>query len=77
MDTLLERINALAHKEKDKGLNQEEKAEQKKLREAYLKGFREQFRNTLLNTKVVDPKGQDVTPQKLKDAKKKRQENKN
>lgn len=77
MDTLLERINALARKEKDKGLNQEEKAEQKKLREAYLKSFREQFRNTLLNTKVVDPKGQDVTPQKLKDAKKKRQENKN
>lgn len=77
MDTLLERINALARKEKDEGLNKEEKAEQKKLRATYLKAFREQFRQTLLNTKVVDPKGQDVTPKKLKDAKKQRQQNKN
>lgn len=63
----IQRINELAHKEKSSGLTDEEKEEQQALRQAYLQDFRESFKNQLKNVKVVDPEGEDVTPQKLKD----------
>ncbi|AMB94230.1 DUF896 domain-containing protein [Aerococcus sanguinicola] len=72
MDELLPRINELAKKKKEGTLTKEEAAEQEKLRSQYLKQFRENFRSVLMNTKVVDPEGTDVTPQKLKDAQAKR-----
>lgn len=63
----LARINELAKKAKSIGLNDEEKAEQKLLREEYLQNIRGSFKNQLKTLKVIDPLGNDVTPQKLKD----------
>lgn len=69
MDELLKRINELAHEAKVRQLTDEEVAERDRLRKAYLKIFREGFRQQLLNTKVVDEEGNDITPEKLKRAK--------
>lgn len=69
MDKLLKRINELARKAKSaEGLTVEEKAEQKELRQEYLKRFRGTFNDILLNSTVYDPEGTDVTPEKLKQA---------
>ncbi|GEL76302.1 DUF896 domain-containing protein [Tenuibacillus multivorans] len=62
----LKRINELAKKSKNEGLTDKEKKEQKKLREEYLKAFRQSFKNQLHSLKVVDPEGTDVTPDTLK-----------
>lgn len=66
MKNLRKRINELANKSKTTGLDDLEKKEQEKLRKEYIKQFRSSFKNTLLNTKVVDSEGNDVTPKKLK-----------
>lgn len=63
----LDRINTLARKAKKDGLTKEEKTEQYELRQEYLKGVRQSFKNQLHSVKVVDPEGTDVTPKKLKD----------
>lgn len=68
----LKRISHLANKAKSKGLTTEEKKEQQSLREAYLKAFRSGFKEHLHTIKVVDPNGDDVTPEKLKRSKKDR-----
>lgn len=68
-NTHLDRINALARLAKERELTPEEKEEQKQLRAAYLEEFRQGFRQTLLETTVVDEEGNDVTPEKLKKAK--------
>jgi len=49
----LDRINALAHKKKTIGLSDAEAIEQKELREAYLKAFRNNFRKQLDNIDIV------------------------
>lgn len=52
---LIERINYLARKSKTiEGLTKEEIIEQRKLREEYLKIFRENFKKQLDNIEVVD-----------------------
>ena len=53
----IERINELAHLSKERTLTEEELAEQKALREEYIREFRAQFRATLENTVVQDPDG--------------------
>ncbi len=68
----LNRISELANKSKKKGLTKSEKEEQRKLREEYLSEFRGAFKNHLKSIKVVDPEGTDVTPEKLKQEKKRR-----
>ncbi|MDO5713381.1 MAG: DUF896 domain-containing protein [Tissierellia bacterium] len=74
MDKTLKRINELARLSKERELTEEEKAEQVELRKEYIKSFRAGFRNVLLNTKVVDEKGDDVTPEALKRAQKEHKE---
>ena len=69
-NNLLERINELANKSKNEGLTPEEVKEQKELREQYLELFRSQVEEQLSSIKVVDDKGKDVTPEKLKQLKK-------
>ncbi|MFD2638408.1 DUF896 domain-containing protein [Piscibacillus salipiscarius] len=68
-DERIKRINELANKSKTEGLTDQEKKEQKKLREEYLQAFRQSFKNQLKSVKVVDPEGTDVTPDKLKNEK--------
>ena len=70
MRELLERINQLANKEKVQTLSVEEKQEQQALRQDYLKMIRGQVLHTFSTMKVVDPLGQDVTPEKVYDLRK-------
>ncbi|WP_047985211.1 DUF896 domain-containing protein [Ornithinibacillus californiensis] len=64
----LDRINELAKKAKtNQGLTDEEKKEQKQLREEYLGNVRNSFKNQLKTMTVIDPAGNDVTPKKLRD----------
>lgn len=62
----LERINELSKKAKTEGLTAAEKEEQLRLRKEYLRLFRGSVNEILLNSTIVDPKGDDVTPEKLK-----------
>ena len=62
----LARINQLAKKAKETGLTEIEAKQQSKLRGEYLQGFRSSMFNTLKSVKVIDPEGNDVTPEKLK-----------
>ncbi|MFC5712007.1 DUF896 domain-containing protein [Thalassorhabdus alkalitolerans] len=64
------RINELAKRAKTTGLTETEEAEQQKLRNEYLAKFRSSFKSQLQSVKVVDEKGNDVTPAKLEEAKK-------
>lgn len=54
------RINELAKKAKTTGLTEEEKAEQAKLRQEYIAGFRESLISTLDNTYIIDKDGNKI-----------------
>jgi len=69
----LDRINELANKKREKGLTKEEKLEQQALRADYLSQIRGQVLHTFSGLTVLDPLGNDVTPDKLK---KEQEENK-
>ena len=56
----IKRINELYHKSKAEGLTDEEKAEQKKLREDYVAAITGNIRSQLENVKVVDEHGNEV-----------------
>lgn len=66
----INRINELAKKKKEGSLSEKEAAEQKHLRQEYLKAFRSGMRHHIEGMKVVDPEGTDVTPEKLKEIQK-------
>jgi uncharacterized protein YnzC (UPF0291/DUF896 family) len=70
MQDMIKRINELANKAKIEELNDAEKSEQASLRAQYLEKFRSGFNSQLMNLKVVDIDGNDVTPEKLKKAQK-------
>ena len=53
----LDRINELARKSKQEELSEEEKLEQKALRDEYIREFRASMRGILNNTTVVSPDG--------------------
>ena len=66
---LIDRINVLAKKKKEGTITPEELKEQDKLRKEYIKLFREGFKSQLKAIKVVDEKGNDITPLKIKQEK--------
>ena len=68
MHEILKRINELAAKRKKGGLTQTENAEIMNLRSQYIQEFRGSMEELLFNTNIVDPIGDDVTPEKLKRA---------
>ena len=53
----IDRINFLAKKSKTERLTEEEKIEQKALREEYIAGFRANLRGILDNTYIQNPDG--------------------
>ena len=62
----LDRINELAKKSKTEALTEEEKAEQKALREEYIRDFRASLRGILDNSVIERPDG---TRENVKDIK--------
>ena len=58
---MIARINELAHKAKAEGLTEEEKQEQKKLRDAYRAAFRRNLTEQLEHTYVMDENGNQRT----------------
>jgi uncharacterized protein YnzC (UPF0291/DUF896 family) len=66
MLTILNKINELSRKEKEIGLTEIEKTEQANLRKEYLQIFRGSIDSLLLNSTIIDPNGDNVTPEKLK-----------
>lgn len=70
----LNRINALANKAKTSELTAAEKTEQKKLRQEYLGNVRSSFTNQISSLTVIDPEGNDVTPDKVKQMQKQNQQ---
>lgn len=67
---VLNRINELANKQKEAGLTKTELHERKALREEYLQIIRGQINTTVTGLKILDPLGNDVTPEKLKEQQK-------
>lgn len=65
---LINRINELAAISKQRALTIEEENERKLLRNEYLKQFKAGLKQQLDGVKVVDAKGNDVTPKKKGDA---------
>jgi uncharacterized protein YnzC (UPF0291/DUF896 family) len=68
MKNILFRINELSKKERTSGLTIDEKQEQQMLRQNYTKTFHGSLDSILLNTKIVDLNGFNVTPVALQDA---------
>ncbi len=66
MKKILLRINELAKKQREEGLTNGEKVEQQVLREDYLRNIRGQVLDTFSGMKVLDPLGNDVTPEKVR-----------
>lgn len=64
----LDRINALARKAKNEGLNAAEEAERAALRRAYISRITGQVNNMMAVMTVVDENGNDVTPARLRQA---------
>ena len=57
MDERIQRINELYHKSKGPGLTEEEKQEQKKLREEYVASIRNNLQAQLENITIERPDG--------------------
>ncbi len=60
------RINELAKKQRAEGLNEEEKAEQAKLRKQYIEEYRQSLRATLDNVMIKEEDGS-IHPLKKKE----------
>ena len=53
----INRINVLYRKSKNEGLTEEEKVEQKNLRQEYIMAIRRNLRGTLNNVSILNPDG--------------------
>lgn len=62
----IDRINQLARKKKEQGLTQQEKTEQRLLREEFLADFRARFKAQLDNIEFVEDQGSDNAVEKGK-----------
>ncbi|ANA80512.1 hypothetical protein PVOR_04138 [Paenibacillus vortex V453] len=71
----LTRINQLAQKQREGTLTSAEKDEQQVLRQEYLLEIRGQVLSTFSGLSIVDPAGNDVTPEKLRDKQKQLKDN--
>ena len=71
-DELINRINELAHKQKKDGLTDNEKSEQKELRQQFLANFRESFKSQIEMIQIYDKNGKEVTPEKVKEVQRKK-----
>lgn len=56
-NTKIDRINALAHKQKSVGLTEEEKLEQAELRKEYIESIRASLRENLNNISIKEDDG--------------------
>lgn len=56
-NTKIDRINALAHKQKSVGLTEEEKIEQAELRKEYIESIRASLRANLNNISIQEADG--------------------
>ncbi|PFB28350.1 DUF896 family protein [Bacillus cereus] len=63
-------MNELAKKQQEEGLTKTELNERTELREEYLQIIRGQINTTVTGLKILDPLGNDVTPEKLKEQQK-------
>lgn len=66
MIPILDRINALAKKQRSEGLTLREMKEQQDLRKEYLQIIKGQVFTTISGLTILDAEGTDVTPEKLK-----------
>ena len=66
----INRINELSAKAKAGKLTEDEAKERTALRKEYLDTFRATMRDTIENVKIIDEAGNDVTPEKVRQAKK-------
>lgn len=66
MSKLIDEINRLARLSRERPLNAQERKRQAELRQKYLDNFRNRFKQQLAQIKVVDSKGNDITPRNAK-----------
>lgn len=71
-DKMIARINELYHKSKEKGLSEEEKAEQKKLRMEYVAAIRADMKATLDNVSIKEADGTIVSLKAVREKNEKR-----
>ena len=64
MSEIIAKINSLNATKKERQLTAIESEELSKYRQLYLKNFKANMRNILDNTKVINEKGEDITPKK-------------
>lgn len=60
----LRRIKELSQKKKAGDLTESEQVEREFLHQEYLQAFRQSMRQQLDHLKVIDPEGNDITPNK-------------
>ena len=64
LSEIIAKINSLNATKKERQLTAIEKEELTKYRQLYLQNFKANMRNILDNTKVINEKGEDITPKK-------------
>ena len=57
VDEMIQRINELYHKSQNEGLNEEELAEQQRLRKEYVNNIRNNLKSQLDNIDIVETDG--------------------